>query len=738
MDTVSKQYREAMAARLRDRSYMRITMGVVNYDAQEKAVPTFAPTTFFSSEKIMGTNGDNLQTYAGFDACAVDGTLILLPDEGNYLNTGLTSRNIVASTAYTMRFDFPEAMDIKGITLTFDSVAIPTKFTITTNNGVNEYTNDETEWVTDDAFSGVTYMLFTFTEMSKSTARFRLKNMLFGYGLAYTNDDIITSEWKTYVSEISEDMPQVDFTVTLKNYDQYFDPDNPLSVINYLDTNMPMQIYYGMTLADGSIEWFQAAKVYVSEWSSDNRQAVITATDVFRTMDEVFNKGQYRPNGISLYDLAVEVMQDAGFSEYYIDPYLQNLTTRNPLPRVTHKEALQIIANAARCVLSVDREGLPEITSSFVPEIELAVNDEASWSHYENIKESTAKDRLTTFAVDFMRAEDEHLYTPLESGTREGYYGFISKTVSGEDCTFLEPPTIIVTQETAVQRVGLTLRFGSCVPAKLMIQTWTNNQAVETVTLSNLTETTYIGRAFKPFDTMHIRFTETQKPYQLVEVDYLHFEKASEFYLTKDDMLTYPISTNERSVKRIDTVASFYNTTTIVDSLFSEEVTVTANQEMEFYVNEPSYDYSPTLKYPDQKDGEEGPEQCTVTATGAYFVRVKFPEAGTFRLEMEGKRYNIASQKYSQAVQQRGDVRTWENPLICDMTQAQDLTEWLAAYYANNILYEYDTRGNPELDPNDIVYQESKYVDNMKVRIAQQIVRFDGALHGKLQTRRTN
>ncbi len=67
----------------------------------------------------------------------------------------------------------------------------------------------------------------------------------------------------------------------------------------------------------------------------------------------------------------------------------------------------------------------------------------------------------------------------------------------------------------------------------------------------------------------------------------------------------------------------------------------------------------------------------------------------------------------------------------------EELTEWLAAYYQNNIVYEFDTRGNPELDPNDIIYQESKYVDNMRVRICKQVVRFNGSLSGRLVTRRT-
>ena len=35
----------------------------------------------------------------------------------------------------------------------------------------------------------------------------------------------------------------------------------------------------------------------------------------------------------------------------------------------------------------------------------------------------------------------------------------------------------------------------------------------------------------------------------------------------------------------------------------------------------------------------------------------------------------------------------WENPLISDMTMAQDLAEWIADYYSAGIEYEYTTRG---------------------------------------------
>lgn len=67
--------------------------------------------------------------------------------------------------------------------------------------------------------------------------------------------------------------------------------------------------------------------------------------------DGADGKGQYYETGITLYDLAVLVLEDAGVAQedYYLDTYLKKITVYNPLPNVRHKEALQIIANAGRC-----------------------------------------------------------------------------------------------------------------------------------------------------------------------------------------------------------------------------------------------------------------------------------------------------------------------------------------------------------------------------------------------------
>ena len=89
-----------------------------------------------------------------------------------------------------------------------------------------------------------------------------------------------------------------------------------------------------------------------AQWESDDYTATIRCQDVFRNLDGEFSKGIYAPDGKSYYDLALEVLEDAGQTDFYIDPYLKALYTKNPLPRVEHRQALQIIANACPLNLS--------------------------------------------------------------------------------------------------------------------------------------------------------------------------------------------------------------------------------------------------------------------------------------------------------------------------------------------------------------------------------------------------
>ncbi len=74
----------------------------------------------------------------------------------------------------------------------------------------------------------------------------------------------------------------MDFSVKLINENHYFDTDNEKSILNLFDTSTEVSVYYGYQLAD-HVEWLQAAKLYVSDWSSERESATINAVDICRS-----------------------------------------------------------------------------------------------------------------------------------------------------------------------------------------------------------------------------------------------------------------------------------------------------------------------------------------------------------------------------------------------------------------------------------------------------------------------
>lgn len=86
-----------------------------------------------------------------------------------------------------------------------------------------------------------------------------------------------------------------------------------------------IEALYGQELDDGTIEWIPGINLALKEWSADDEKLNLSASDRFDSMDGTYYRGQYHPEGISLYNLAVDVFTDAGVDprEYGVDTYLK-------------------------------------------------------------------------------------------------------------------------------------------------------------------------------------------------------------------------------------------------------------------------------------------------------------------------------------------------------------------------------------------------------------------------------
>lgn len=737
MQKVSKAYKESMKSPLRERAYIMLSFGLVNQEAQAKARIEEGDFSYYSnSSNIFGESNDDT-VYATLEEnfTKVDGSMFFLPRRNashTYLDTGIVSENLLSEAIFELTINLNmAATDFKGITINFGE-NYPVNFDMVSSSGqVIEYRNNtESLFTTEEVLENTTQVKLVVYSMKNPQSRLRIYSIRFGYGLVYYNNDVMSSSLESYVSPIGADVPQIDFTVQLKNYDHYFNVDNPKSAINFLETGQEMQIHYGYQLPDSDeIEWIIGNNLLCSEWESDDYTATIRCQDIFRNMDSEFYKGIYNRNGISYYDLAVAVLKDAGFTDYYIDPQLKNLYTKNPLPRVQHKEALQIIANACRCVLSQTRLGKIQIKSSFVPEAQASAETEAEYSNVENIMNTEVKDEYASLATNYAVADGSMFFLP-RNGVGVRNTGYVSAEISNEQCEFEKNPKVTIRQEVACMYYGARFTFGQSLPSAFIIRTYNNGELVNTVEVgeNEISKVTVVHTELDDFDTMVVEFTKTAEPQNRIVLNNFSFGDVTEFTMTRNDMTSSPKAIKQELVKEVIVPAYSYQNGVQEESLISEEVTVVVGDITTFFVGEPSYNYRAVV--------DEDASGVTILEWGNYYIKVQFNVAGTYRLEIFGYRYKIVEQYAVKSLNNRGRTIKWENPLMSDIAMATDLAEWLGDYYASGIEYEYNTRGNPELDVNDIVYQENEFHDGMKVTIYRQTLNFNQSFSGKVTARR--
>lgn len=737
MQKVSKAYKESMKSSLRERAYIMISFGLVNQEAQAKATVDNGSYAYYSNkDNIFGEHIDDT-VYATLEEefTKVDGSMFFLPratEGGRYYDTGIVSDKLVSEARCEVVISLNTiATDFKGLTINFGE-NYPVDFDIVGSTGqtIEFRGNTKSKWSTEEVLENTTYIKLVFYKMKNPQSRLRIYSIMFGYGLVYYNDSVMSSALDSYVSPIGADVPQFDFSVTLKNYDHYFNVDNPNSAINYLETGQEMDIMYGyQTPGSDTIEWIQGNHLWCSEWESDDNTATIRCQDIFRNMDGEYVKGLYSAAGKSYYALAEEILKDAGISEYYIDPRLKKLYSNNPIPRVKYKEALQIIANACRCVLTQSRDGKVQIKSNFMPSASIATNGEETYSNAANVLTDTPKVEYATLAGNYTLTDGTMFFLP-RNGKAALTTGYVSKEISGANGTFTKNPVVTITMEAIRAYYGLKLVFGTALPAAFTIRTYKGGEPVNEypVEKDEINTTSIILRDFDDFDVMKIEFTKTAEPYNRIVLNYFSLSDVVDFTMNRRDMTSSPKAIKQELIKEVIVPCYTYQENNREENLVYEDIDVVAGEVETYYIQDPSYGYKVKL---DEVEGK-----ATVVAWSNYFVTIKFNVTGSFKLEVQGYRYKVVEKYATVSLNARGKTVKWKNPLISNTTMANELAAWLADYYTAGIEYEYDTRGNPELDATDIVYQENEFHDGMRVNIYRHTVNFKQAFSGRVTARR--
>ena len=735
MYQTSQEYKDLMKRPVRNQSFMKVQLGLINQDAQQSAelqdqekYNGFSdPTSLYSQHTV--------KRYATYEKnmFRADGGMYFLPrSENDYSKDGITSKNLFAGT-FSVKFVFGcGKSDIKGLTIRFGE-NYPTKFTIMTDSGeVNQYNNANATFETDSVFENTESIELSIIEMRFPNNRVRIDYIQFGLGLEYDNEWIKEASSTTSLSAINDDLPQSEFSITLNNDNQIFNVDNPASEINFLESGQKINALMGYKLDSGSVEWMQMHSLYVHEWSADDEQATIKAVDVLQFMSDEYHKGEYYTDGISLYDLAEQVFADAGITpdEYDIDTYLKKVKVHNPLPNVTHKEALQIIANAGRCVLDYDRYGRIRIHSLFIPECETSSNGTTYYSDVSSVDVQNEKDVFATYEKNGWKADGKSLFLKRVGVLNSGY---VSAAISKDDGTFTQNPVITRTLEAKYKSYGLFIEFGNILPKKFIIRTYADNVLNDTLVISSgIVQEFEIQYDFKEYDKMEIEFTEMPSNSR-VHVNYISIGSETAYKIEYDDLYSTPIGTQLDKVKNIKVARYLYSKGNTLDELVSETFTYDGNSSI-YYVSEPSYGYVASIQ-----NGKSG-QSASIVSSGAYYVEIALSGVSVgveVSISVRGYKYNISTAYTVQSVNNRGNDKEWNNPLISDLEHSRELAEWVGDYYSSGIEYELDYRGEPAIDCGDTIRQENKYDSSLQAVVEESQISYDaGALSGGLRTRR--
>lgn len=366
MKVVSDKLKEVMNQNIRPTTQFQASLEMRDRSVESDATVITSTPTHFSTGVFDATHDGD---YAAFekDFFQVGSNQRILPDS-DYINNGYVSSvmcdsNGVFQDIPVIEITMATAQKFLGMTYEF-AYAYPTQIRVTYYLGgkrQGRFTAEPTALTFVDSKNRLPEfdrIVFEFLSMSEPNRRLRIARISFGYEKMFNMRDILSVNHNLSIDPISSSLPYEKLTLKVNNLDKDYNPDNPQGAWAYFTHGQQLSVRYGIEV-DNEIEWVDVAKLHLSDAPTvDANSASFEAVDTISTLTKEYNKGLWREGGITLYNLAADVLNDAGVTRYVLPDSLKSKVTFAPLPIIPHRSCLQMIANAGECVLCTDKQGV--------------------------------------------------------------------------------------------------------------------------------------------------------------------------------------------------------------------------------------------------------------------------------------------------------------------------------------------------------------------------------------------
>ncbi len=748
MYRVSSVYKSAMRADIREVPvYATIYFGLFDETAAPDATVTASQGTAYASAANVNTSSPPSVSYATFESnqLRLDGAQRLLPSTGMYERQGYISEvlsgadGIFAASPFVM-IDFTKRHSIVGLTLTFDSAySLPAQITVRAyrdgEETVSETISDGIEYVYrhEFLFEDVTRICIYFDRMSEEGMRARLNGVEFGIGYQYDDELIQSISEKHSGSPLSLKLPASSLEFELHNDDDRFSVESDTALQRFLAEGQVGVLSFKVGAQNiPSGEW------YLSSWSVTGHTAKFSFKDAITRLNETtYEISDFDGKDHTLFDLAVDVLTDAGSEGYYIDPYLKTISTSAALPIGTHASCLQIVANAGGCQLSVNRKGRVSIVRLRNTGIKTTAKTNAPQTPYSDVATAIKPDNAIygTFERDFARVDGTQIIVPSDRGYVDTGYTASGLSDAAGNCAENE---VILEFDNPTNIFSVYVDWGSDTPpkkAKLSARVdgaWTDDTVIYPTTDSEK-----YSVSFYHCDAVRLEQLVAALAGQRARVRHISTSVISDFKLGKEQIFEGNTTALDTKLKAVTT--QFYTMSTASETTSLK--TTEADTNSGWIRLEHDLCLSPSVSVYNPNDKTEDGSVNVEAVHHAYvsYVRLTSDETKRVKVDFKGRKTEKIGNLITSGTVQRGlqgtdggEYLSFNNPLFTSRSSAQKVADWVRDYYTNRVTYDYKVRGYPEIDLFDAIYLH----DGSAAMINNIELSYNGALNQRLELRK--
>lgn len=383
MQTVSNGWKENQKQNFVSESMFELSLKVIDAGAQASAEADMTGTESYSNASYI-TNGLS-NTPLKYATCegvwTLDESVEILPsltsnDYVGWVSDVLSNNDgtFASNPVLTINFDSLQTNPILGITVVFAESygEYATDLVCRVYNGstlsstVDIESNSDVVLFISDSLSGYDKIELEIVQWSAGGHRARIDKVSMGSILTYTKAELLSFSDDKECDPISTGLPRDEINFSIENVDGRFNPFNPSTATAYLQQQQEVTVRYGYMI-NGSLEWINGGTWWLSGWElpTNGISMSFTASHLFSFMVDKYTGIL---NG-TLLDIATAALNQAnlpnsstGGDRWVIDDslsaYSVNITESYDY---TIAETLQMVANAAMCVLYQDRNGIIRI-----------------------------------------------------------------------------------------------------------------------------------------------------------------------------------------------------------------------------------------------------------------------------------------------------------------------------------------------------------------------------------------